>query len=98
MWRLVYSPRKLSAHHRDVLQKKLEEYTFSCGAKLSDLELEVPDVYVRDAMCFEPIERLYYSAGYPPICVYCGQDQTPDNADLFPQCESCKDKEPVKRT
>ena len=29
------------------------------------------DVYVRDIVCGEPVEKLYYSAKYPPICVYC---------------------------
>ena len=78
MWHLVYSARKLSARNQHMLQSKLEEYSFSCGAEPADLELGVEflEVYVRQLMCYDPIECLYYSAGYPPICVYCGEHQT----------------------
>ena len=82
-----------------MLQSKLDEYAFSCGAKLTDLESgeEFPEVYVCQIMCYDPIERLYYSAGYPPICVYCGEDQTSNKPELHPQCKDCQDKEPVKQ-
>ena len=74
MWQLVYSARKLSVRNRRMLQSKLDEYAFSCGAELTDLELgeEFPEVYVHQLMCYDPTECLYFSIGYPPICVYCG--------------------------
>ena len=54
-----------------------------------------------DNSCYDPIERLYYSAGYPPICVYYGEEQTQSESDinpqLYPQCKNCKHKPPVKR-
>jgi len=50
----------------------LEDYTYTCGVKLTDLELpEGINTYSRDINCGEPIEKLYYAAKYPPICVYC---------------------------
>ena len=44
----MYLARKLSVRNRRALQSKLDEYAFSCGAELSDLELgeEFPEVYV----------------------------------------------------
>ena len=46
-------------------------------------------------MCYDHIERLYYSAGYPSICIYCGEDQTADKPELYPQWKDCPDKEQV---
>ena len=47
--------------------------------------------------CSHPIEKLYYSAGYDPICVYCStpvQDIVPG---FYPQCplSSRKDSQKV---
>ena len=80
MWRLVYAEKKLSVQLRKRLEKKLHFYTFSCGATFADLELEddFTLVYVQDISCDDPIEKLYYSAGYEPICIYCGQEVTED--------------------
>ena len=75
-WKLLYSQHKLKRHQRLnlQLQKALEDYTFTCGAPFTDLELpEEINVYSRDITCGEPIEKLYYAAKYPPICVYCAR-------------------------
>ena len=73
-WRLLYSLHKLKRHQRLQLQKALEDYTFTCSAPFTDLELpEGINVYSRDITCGEPIEKLYYAAKYPPICVYCAR-------------------------
>lgn len=32
------------------------------------------EVYTRELSCEEPIEKLYYSATYSPICVYCAEE------------------------
>ena len=98
MWRLVYSAKKLSICQRNSLQRTLDKYTYSCGAELSDLNLDgFPLVYVRHVQCHDPIERLYYSAGYPPICIYCGKDQSPTNSSFYPQCDECQNREAIKR-
>ena len=75
---------------------------FSCGANFADLELEddFPLVYVRDISCDDPIEKLYYSAGYESICIYCGQEVTEDTdsaSKSYPQCGDCKDKAPITK-
>ena len=66
-WRLLYSQHKLKVAQRLQLKRDLRDYTFTYGASMSDLELpEGLDVYARDIACGEPIEKLYYSAKYPP--------------------------------
>ena len=96
MWRLVYSPVKLTSKQRENLLLKLEQYAYSCGSELTDMDLQqlgFPNVYVRNLVCNDPVERLYYSAGYEPICIYCSNESslTEDN-DTYPQCQSCTDK------
>ena len=43
----------------------LDDYTFTCGATLSDLELSSSpsEVCIRDSQ--------YYSMKYDPICIHC---------------------------
>jgi len=41
--------------------------------------------------CHEPIEALYYSAKYEPICVYCAKPQAFTDEKQYPQCSDCKD-------
>jgi len=71
-WILLYSQNKLKQHQHLQLQMTLEDYTFTCGVKLTDLELtEEINMYSRDINCGEPIEKLYYAAKYP---VYSAKD------------------------
>ena len=41
-----------------------------------------------------PVERLYYTAKYPPIYVYCAHslDKADSESGYLPQCVECKDK------
>jgi len=41
-------------------------------------------VYSRDITCGEPIEKLYYAAKYPPVCVYCTKDIKWNEKDYYP--------------
>ena len=77
MWRLLYAKSKLSVGERTALQQVLDKWLFTCGAQLQDLNLTgcLADVYVREMSCNEPIERLYYSAKYESICIYCTAPQ-----------------------
>jgi len=52
MWRLLYSKKKLSRHDKKRLQDALDEWEFTCGAPLQDLELCGPssEVYMRDVL------------------------------------------------
>ena len=54
---------------------------YICGASLEDLKLTrnfLSDVYVRDISHGDPIGKLYYTAKYSPICVYCTISVEPD--------------------
>ena len=100
MWHLLYAPRKFSSVARQELESVLEDYTFSCGAALSDLELPsvLSEVCARDLQCYDPVEKLYYSMNYNPICIYCCADENLVTKDgYYPQCEFCQDKVPVKK-
>ena len=71
MWRLVYSKYKLSVAQCRQLQRLLDDYSYSCGAKLEELDLGegFKNVEVRDHACGDPIEKLYYLAGLSPyVC------------------------------
>ena len=63
MWRLLYSKQRLLASEREEI---LNEFSFTCGAPLEDLEMEgkLADVYTRNISCREPVEKLYYVAKY----------------------------------
>ena len=99
MWRLIYSKHKLYLPQRTRLQSILDGYSYSCGAQLKDLNLdeEFKDVEVKDHVCGSPIEKLYYSAGFDPICIYCAADQPHTVADQYPQCTECSDLPPIKK-
>ena len=100
MWRLVYSTRKLKAVEIRKLNATLDGLSFSCGADLQEAGLP-PEldgvVYVKKMYCNEPIERLYYSANFDDICVYCAGDVPPwsSTQEFYPQCEDCADKPPI---
>ena len=69
----------------------LEDISFTCGAQIQDLG-RLNEVYTRKMNCMEPIERLYYSAKYSPVCIYCAADVNEVPKDKYPQCVGCKDK------
>ena len=73
IWRLVFSKCKLKAARRQKLQQIISDYTYTCGAKFKDLNLgeECKDVDIKDPSCGDPIEKLYYSAGFEPMCPLC---------------------------
>ena len=66
-------------------------YSYSCGAKLEDLDLgeEFKNVEIRDHACGDMIEKLFYSAGLEPTCIYCGIEQLFTSSEQYPQCEAC---------
>ena len=54
---------KLTTAERATLNQALEEFTFTCGAVLSDLEfgevrLDGEHAFGRDLCCYEPLEKL----------------------------------------
>ena len=98
--RSIVRTRKLSSVARQELESLLEDDTFSCGAAFSDLELlsVLSEVCARDLQCYDPVEKLYYSMNYNPICIYCCAEENQVTKDrYYSQCESCQDKVPVKK-
>ena len=100
MWRLIYSKRKLKKNEREELEGALDGMSFSCGAQLQDADIPTylkDIVYVRQMSCEDPIEKLYYSAKFEDICVYCAASVPPwsDTEPYYPQCSSCADKQPI---
>lgn len=63
-YELHYEKKKLST--------LLQDYTYTCGATLSELELpdSLSSVCVCDLQCYLP-EKLYFSMKYEPICINC---------------------------
>lgn len=49
--------------------------------------------------CYDPVEPLYYLAGFDPICVYCGCEEVQDSStsESYPMCDCCQDRDPIKR-
>lgn len=100
MWRLVYATKKLTKQQQRTLMSALDGMSFSCGSPLQDLEVddELKDaVFVKSLNCCEPVEILYYTAKYEPICIYCGQLEPFSNDKCYPQCEDCKDRPAISK-
>ena len=100
IWRLLYSKKKLKKAERRQLELELDGLSFTCGSALQDLDLPAPlnEVYVRSLKCFDHVEKLYYSAGYEPICIYCaGKVQDVTNTDTYPQCVHCISKPTISK-
>ena len=55
--------------------------------------MRLNEVYVHSLKCFDHVKKLYYLAGYEPICIYCtGKVQDVTNTDTHPQCVHCISK------
>ena len=91
MWRIIFSKFKLTPAQRNFLQVTLEDFMYTCGASLRELDLpeEFADVEIRDHDCYDIIEKLYYSAKNEPICIYCGELQPYTSEGHYPQCCNC---------
>ena len=68
---------------------------------LDDIQLPFGlQIFVKDYDCEDPVEKLYYSCGYEPICINCGWylANAGENANTYPQCVDCDFPEVVKRS
>ena len=67
------------------------------------LRIEFPygleSVCICDHNCGDPVWKLYYSAGYDPICYYCVSHNVNSDIpqDVYPLCGNCTSKEHVKK-
>ena len=95
LWNVEISVRqkKLSAQTKRELGSKLSDFDFSCDASLFDLDLPQShgDVHCRDLRCEDPVEKLYYSMGYEPICTQCSSEDDLDKPEevLSNLCVMC---------
>ena len=99
MWRLIFSKFKLKTTQKQQLQQVLGNLLYTCSSKLRDLNLpeEFSNVEIRDHHCKDPIEKLYYSAKFEPICVYCGVIEPYSVEGQYPQCQECQSLPPIKK-
>ena len=100
MWRLLYSPHKISAPERQKLSAALDDYSFTCAASLSALNLDgmLSEVCVRELKCYDLVEKLYYSMKYEPICIYCcGNENFVEKELCYRQCRKCEKQPPIRK-
>ena len=97
---MLYAKRKLNKQERIEVEKRLNGLSFSCGAQLQDSDL--PDylkeiVFVWKLARKDPVEKLYYSAKFEDICIYCSGPVNPwsDQEPFYPQCVACQDKDKI---
>ena len=92
MWRLLYCQHKLTIQERAAFQNILDNISYTCGATLDDLDLpdRLAGICVNDHCYDIMVEKLYYSCGYEPICIYCSSEDVEDNTEFFPQCRECE--------
>ena len=108
MWRLLFSKLKLRPQSLERLKSVLEDISYTCGSTFEDIEMpdDLQTVCVRVHKCFDHVEKLYYSCGFPEIiCIYCCQvlpaPQATSSAEMettyYPQCSDCSTKLPIKK-
>lgn len=107
-WRLIYSKSALKVSQKSELESILLDISYVCGNTFSDIETDEDSVlnlvYVRaNITCTCPIEIPYFSAGYEPICYYCGSENglESEQSDCYPLCTACRSsgkKPTTKRT
>ena len=96
-WRVLYSKHSLKKQQREELEILVENIEYSCGSVFTDIEGEEDSiqrsVFVKGNLtCNAPIEIPYFTAGYTPICYYCGDDDGLQKGLKYPVCLSCKGK------
>ena len=71
------SKRKLTLPERQQLQTLFKDVSYSRGATLQELDLSdnLSCTDILEHNCYDPVEPLYYVAGFDPICVYCESEE-----------------------
>ncbi len=96
----IYSKKRLKKGERHQLELVLDGLYFTCGSSLQELDLPSPldEVYIRSVKCFQAVEKLYYSAGYDPICIYCaGNVELGNDSTSYPQCVHCSSRPQITK-
>ena len=94
MWRLLFCRHKLNYQEIVELQKCLDDISYTCGVLFSDLDLtgRLKNVCVRDHACKDPIEKLYYSCDFEPICCQCASADVSSDNEYLPLCQQCQEQ------
>ena len=102
MWWIVYSKKKLDSQSLSLLEKILDDIVYTCGAMFDELDLPptLKSVCVRTLHCNDPIEKLYYSCSFSPVCYYCGKDILIEvvSPEVYPICSDCSSHGKVSET
>jgi hypothetical protein len=83
---LEFSPPSLNYPPTKILYETLDMY-FSCGAQLQDADIPrcLKDVvYVHQISRKDPIEKLYYSAKFESVRIYCAASTSIASSDIEP--------------
>ena len=102
MWRIVYSKKKLNPQSLNLLEKILDDIVYTCGTTFDELDLPptLKSVCVRTLHCNDPMEKLYYSCSFSPVCYYCGKDILIEavSPEVYPVCSDCSSQGKVSIT
>lgn len=94
MWRIILSKKKLNPQNFILLNRIVEDISYTCGTSLNDLDLpaELESVCIKPHRCYDPMEKLYYSCGFEPICYYCAKDVPEEGQpdEQYPMCHVCQ--------
>lgn len=93
--RVLHCKHVVRGKERTNLNNVLEDLSYQCGSSLNDVDIEeshiLRSVYARQNLtCEMDIEVTYYSAGFEPVCFYCGAAESlVRQDDKYPMCEMC---------
>ena len=99
----TWAQHTVASQQKGKLPRRLEDYTYTCGAQLSYLGLEGyldgDHLCVHSIRCHEPLERLYFSAGqYELTCILCcSKKDLVTKEGCYPQCSDCVSRDPIKK-
>ena len=81
------------------LESIIDDISYTCGFSLSEVSLswKLKGVCVKNHLCSDPIEKLYYSCGLELICYWCASLDVTEDSEHFPTCGDCKGKVKVNQ-
>ena len=94
MWRLLFCKHKLNYQEVMELTQCLDDISYTCGVAFSDLDFpgRLKNVCMKDHRCNDPIEKLYYSCEFEPICCQCASEEVAVDLKYLPLCWECKEQ------
>ncbi len=95
----IVGEQRLSVWDKADLQHIIDDISYSCGPLIQDLDLpeKFSCVYMKDQNCHDTVKKLYYSADFEPICIYCASENVDDCDGSYPKCSDCSEKLTIKK-